>query len=152
MQLLAVILVLILASLAHCRPTFDKIADVLLGVLDDRPAGYFQAGGGYPHPGYPRPHPGPGPLIQEGYEHGYDYHYGGGYEHGGYQQQAPPPGYGYYPPPQRVPPPNAYYPSPDHYSHYNHHPPPTSPPHGYYPHTVHKTQDLYGGGYKQRGY
>ncbi|XP_017085557.1 uncharacterized protein LOC108117559 [Drosophila eugracilis] len=143
MQLLAVTLVLVLASLAQCRPTFDKIAEVLLGALDDQPK-YYPPGRALPGEAYVHPHPGPGPLIQEGYQQGYDYHYGGGYGYGGYQQTHPA-GYGYYPAPR----PTTYYPPqqslplPAYYSQ----PTPSSP--GYYPH---KTQDIYGGGYKQRGY
>ncbi|XP_039494268.1 protein SRC2 homolog [Drosophila santomea] len=123
MQLLAAILVLILASLAHARPTFDKIADLLFGAKYSPPV-----------ESYPGPGPGPGPLIHEGYQQGYDYHYGGGYGYGGYQQSHPA-GYGYYPP-RPAPPPSAYYPAPQ---------PGYSPP---------ATYDLYGGGggYKQRGY
>ncbi|KAH8346703.1 hypothetical protein KR084_008132 [Drosophila pseudotakahashii] len=147
MQLFSVILVLILASLAHCRPTFDKIAEALLGALDDQPKYYPPGrplpGGGY-HP-HPHPGPGPGPLIQEGYEQGYDYHYGGGYGYGGYQQTHPA-GYGYYPPPRPAQP-TAYYPPQQHGYYAQPTAPPPSP--GYYPH---KTQDYYGGGYKQRGY
>nr|XP_043068109.1 uncharacterized protein LOC108129811 isoform X2 [Drosophila bipectinata] len=111
MQLLALILLPILASLVHGRPTF----------------------GGYPHPG-------PGPLIQEAFEHGYDYHYGGAY---GYQHGTPAVSFGYYPPPQPVHPP-AYY-----------SPPVVSPKATVsYPH---KSKEYYGassssGGYKQSGY
>jgi len=143
MQLLAVILVLILASLAHCRPTFDKIAHAFLDALDDQPT-YYSPGRPLPGGGYPRPYPGPGPLIQEGYEQGYDYHYGGGHAYGGYQQTHPA-GYGYYPPPRPVHPPTAYYPPPQPGSYSQ----PTVPSTAYYPH---KSPDPYGGGYKQRGY
>ncbi|EDV42475.1 uncharacterized protein Dana_GF18005 [Drosophila ananassae] len=123
MQFLELILLPILASFVYCRPTF----------------------GGYPHPG-------PGPLIQEGYEHGYDYHYGGGY---GYQQGAPTVGYGYYPPPQLVHPPISYYPPPQPAPAYY------SPPLATHKATVsypHKSKEYYGasssssGGYKQSGY
>lgn len=142
MQLLAAILVLILASLAHGRPTFDKIAELLFGDPNHYPPA---------RPVDPQLHPGPGPLIQEGYEQGYDYHYGGGYGYGGSHQQTHPGGYAYYPP-RPVPVANDYYPPPR----------PVRPSPGYYSqpshpasvHYPHKNQDLYGGGggYKQRGY
>nr|XP_017023334.1 protein lifeguard 1 [Drosophila kikkawai] len=149
MQLPAVILVLVLAGVAHCRPTFDRIAEVLLNALDDPQPHYHQPVRPLPGERYPYPHPGPGPLIQEGYEHGYDYHYGGGYGYQGYQQEAHP-GYsgGYYPQRPPVLPPASYYPPPQSSrpGYYAHQPAvPTPAPGGYY-------KDQYGGGYKQRGY
>ncbi|XP_020812928.1 protein lifeguard 1 [Drosophila serrata] len=149
MQLHAVILVLVLAEVAHCRPTLDKIAEVLLNAFDDPQPHYHQPGRPLPGERYPYPHPGPGPLIQEGYEHGYDYHYGGGYGYQGYQQE-PHPGYpgGYYPQRQPAHHPTSYYPPPQSSrpGYYAHRPAlPTPASGGYY-------QDQYGGGYKQRGY
>lgn len=148
MQLsVAVILGLVLAGVAHCRPTFDKIAEVMLNAIDDPHPHYHQPGRPV---AYPHPHSGPGPLIHEGYEHGYDYHYGGGYGYQGYQQE-PHPGYsGYYPQRPPVHPPTSYYPPPQSSrpGYYAHQPAvPTPAPGGYY-----HTQDHYGGGYKQRGY
>ncbi|EDW43567.1 proline-rich antigen homolog [Drosophila sechellia] len=138
MQLFIAILVLILASSVHGRPTFGKIAELLFGDPNHYPPA---------RPVEPQPHPGPGPLIQEGYEHGYDYHYGGGYGYGGYQQPHPA-GNGYYPP-RPVPLGNDYYPPPR----------PVRPSPGYYSHPAsayyqQKDPDLYGVGlgYKQRGY
>ncbi|KAH8288630.1 hypothetical protein KR054_006746 [Drosophila jambulina] len=150
MHLPAVILVLVLAGVTHSRPTFDKIAEVLLDALEDPRPHYHQPGRPLPGERYPYPHPGPGPLIQEGYEHGYDYHYGGGYGYQGYQPD-PHPGYpgGHYSqrPPAQLP--ASYYPPPQssHPGYYAHHPrpPPTPATGGYY-------QEQYGGGYKQRGY
>ncbi|XP_017845461.1 prisilkin-39 [Drosophila busckii] len=89
------LLLLALLAGAQSKPTFGKIAEVMLDVLDGRH--HYQ-----PAPVYRPPH---GPLIQEGYEHGYDYYYGGG---GGAGYAQPPPAYvqpapyGYYPSPAPV--------------------------------------------------
>lgn len=141
---------LLLAALltAQAKPTFDKMAEVLLDVLDDRP-----------HYARPRPY-GPiaasGPLIQEGYDHGYDYYYGGGgaHVHGsgvnvGNPYAQPPPAYGYYGQGPVHGPVKGYYPEP----HY--------PPHGYAPPSAYGHEHGHGyaratghgvGGYKQHGY
>ncbi|XP_060648551.1 metacaspase-5 [Drosophila nasuta] len=143
------------------KPTFDRIAEVLLDELTDGPhydQSYRQPVHHHPHsyPVHP-PHPG-GPLIQEGYDHGYDYYYGGGSSHGygggivaqpgPYVQPAP----YVQPPPYAQPPPHGYYQSPTkgYYaqpqSSYNRPPPSTN---GY-------SQGYAGhaavGGYKQHGY
>ncbi|XP_064549641.1 protein lifeguard 1 [Drosophila montana] len=132
---------------AQAKPTFDKMAEVLLGVLDDSP--HYARGGPY------GPLPPSAPLIHEGYDHGYDYYYGGGggHVHGNgvvvgspYSQAPPQPAYGYYPRPVHGPA-KGYYPEPQY-------------PHGYAP-----TAPTYGqgygrsgpigpgvGGYKQHGY
>lgn len=100
---LAVLLSVILLD-AGATPTFDRIAEVLLDALDDgphyaRPVAYAPVHTKGP---YGPVHPS-GPLIEEGYDHGYDYYYGGGSAHGNgvfYGNPYPqgPPVQGYYPP------------------------------------------------------
>ncbi|XP_017141605.1 metacaspase-1 [Drosophila miranda] len=147
------IVVLLLVGRTTARPTFDKIAGALIDALDDRPQYYPPP----PRPGHAY---GPGPLIHEGYEQGYDYYYGGGYGYG-YQQGPPPPpppppgAYGYYPPPQRVVPSSGYYPrrAQEPYSHAHGHQPRDQ---GYsqgYGRSIGSTGTPGStGGYKQRGY
>lgn len=146
---------LLLAALltAQAKPTFDKMAEVLLDVLDDRP-----------HYARPRPYapvPSSGPLIQEGYDHGYDYYYGGGggHVHGngvnvGYPY-AQTPAYGYYDQRPVHGPVKGYFPEP-HYPH-------GYASHGYAPAPTYRQEHGHGygrvdvtgpgvGGYKQHGY
>ncbi|KAM8704663.1 hypothetical protein ACLKA7_009168 [Drosophila subpalustris] len=152
-------LMLLLLTGSGASPTFDRIAEVLLNVLDDgphyaRPEPYRPLHPPHPvhpaHPVYPAhpAHPS-GPLIQEGYDHGYDYYYGGGSSHGfgnaGYQSpphdyyQAPAQGFhkGYYPEPQ--------YPN---HNHYDHSAPNYGQQYGRSAGTAHNSV----GGYQKHGY
>ncbi|XP_030370991.1 protein lifeguard 1 [Scaptodrosophila lebanonensis] len=135
---LPMLLIVLLLGVSHARPTFDKIAEVLLDLVDEGP--YH----GRPYGRPPSPH---GPLIQEGYEQGYNYHYGGG----GYQQQGPvivgspyrppSPAYGLQPPSNSY----DYYPrAPTHYR------PGATTPYEYSQPTY--AQGYGRGGYRQHGY
>ncbi|EDV42476.1 uncharacterized protein Dana_GF18006 [Drosophila ananassae] len=91
MKLLAVVLLLILESSVHGRPTFDRIAEILLEGLEDS-AHYHQGG----HPQHGRPD------CNHGYREGYGYQYGRP-QGGEYYHQPRPvyPSTGYYPQPAR---------------------------------------------------
>lgn len=99
---LAVLLSVVLLD-ADATPTFDRIAEVFLDALNDGPpyrppVAYAPVRVGAPHIPVQS-----GPLIEEGYDHGYDYYYGGGSAHGNgvyYGNPYPqgPPVQGYYPP------------------------------------------------------
>lgn len=87
---------------AQATPTFDRFAEVLLDALDDRPHYARPVAYGSVHTKGPYgPHA--GPLIEEGYDHGYDYYYGGGSAHSngvyvGNSYPQGPPVQAYYPP------------------------------------------------------
>ncbi|KAH8335384.1 hypothetical protein KR074_000704 [Drosophila pseudoananassae] len=122
MKLIAVVLLLVLASSVHCRPTFDRIAEILLEGLDDS-AHYHQ--GGYPEHGRPG--------CNHGHNDGYGY------------QQGRPQGGAYYHQPRPVYTPPDYYQQPSRPEYYN----PEGPIY-YQPNHYGATSST--GGYRQRGY
>ncbi|EDV91051.1 5'-3' exoribonuclease 2 [Drosophila grimshawi] len=130
---------------AQAKPTFYVI-NKLLDALDDRP--HYSRPPSYYEPVRPS-----GPLIQEGYDHGYDYYYGGGGGHSygngggtvGHPYGQAPPARGYYPRPVQGPV-KGYYGEPQYeYHHYA----PSGPAYG---HGYGRSDPARVGGYKQHGY